>query len=287
MRFSSGFLVSNFFIFGLPLAVQRERDSNAIHGSDEGLLVRDNADASKDFTTTLSTSLNSDGRNLFDQPLVNKDQPLSTHNQLPSSKYSTALPGLVPSTKSSLIAQSLGEDIQRAAAGANAALWGGVGAGFGALWEGVQNLGNPSTTPKNDDGTNQGETTQGTTMKNKGGTVQGTTITRQGGTGAAAEDGEATLEAPCADPRFGLRTVAWCDMGYPSSVVIVNGYEVRVFGYRFLGVCIRAYQEGWCCDHEDDQLLNAANDCLPWDELHPELGLIFGIQLPPNWEQQR
>lgn len=224
MRFSSCFLVSNFFIFGFPLAVKREKNSNAIHRSNEGLLVRDDADASKDFTTTLSTSLNSDGRNLF-------DQPLSTQNQLPSSKYSTDLPGLVSSTGSSLIAQNVGEEIQRAAAGANAALWGGVGAGFGALWESIQDLGNPSTPPKKDDGTNQGGTTQGPTMTNKGGTVQGTTITRQGGTGAAADGGEATLDAPCGDPRFGFRSLAWCDTGDPSSVMIVNGYEVRVFGY--------------------------------------------------------
>lgn len=228
MRFRSWFLLSSFLVFGFPLAVRK------VHDLDETLSIRNDADASKSFTATPFRSLTSNAGNVFDQPLADKAQPLSTQNQSPSGS-SAGLSNIVPSTGSSLIADNVfdgsgswGSGVSGAAAAFGAAaldLLGGRIDDVNLLLDDnpkdVKVI-NPFIRSKMDDGAENG------------GTVQGTTLTDQGGAGAASEGGGAgtTTGVPCPIERFGLRNLAWCDLGYPTSVAIREGYEIIVRGYQ-------------------------------------------------------
>ena len=86
----------------------------------EALSVSNGINASKDFATALFMGLTSGARGCFDQPLAHRQSP---------SKDSTVLLDLVPSTRSSLIAQSITGGVPRAvgaAAISGAAFFGGV-----------------------------------------------------------------------------------------------------------------------------------------------------------------
>lgn len=288
MRFRSCFLLSSFLVFGYPLAVRKAGNSDGLHNLDETLAIRNDADVSKSSTATPLRSSTSNAGNVFDQPWADKAQPLSTQNQSPS-KGSTGLSGLGPSTGSSLIADGITDELGAWGSGATGTA-GAVGAAaLDLLWGRINDVNlllddnpkdvkviNPFTPFKKDDG-----------AKNGGIEVQGTTLTNQGGAGAASEGGGTgtTTEPPCPREKFGLRNLAWCDLGYPPSVAIRGGYEIVVRGYRCtlfphcysqssrpssftfyvvininklycnppadLGYCLGAYQLYWCCEALD------------------------------------
>lgn len=231
IRSRSCFLLSNLLVFSFPLAVQKEENSVTLPKTDEAFSVLDEGDPSKDLSSTISMSQNSDGRNSFDQPLLpDKVQLLSTLNQ-PPSKDSTGLPGLIPSSGSSLLAQSITDEIP-GLSGAGAAFGAGLAGSLDLLWGRIQDVNlqlndnptdvkviNPFLPLKKHDGTKPG------------GAVQGGTLTNQGGIGADTEVGGTNLGDSCPSDRFGRRTLIWCDLGYPSSVEIREGYEIAVHGY--------------------------------------------------------
>ena len=225
------FLLSNLLVFSFPLAVKKEESSVTLPKTDEAFSVLDEGDPSKDLSTTISMSQNSDGRNSFDQPLLpDKVQFLSTLNQ-PPSKDSTGLPGLIPSSGSALLAQSITDEIPGLSA-AGAAFGAGLAGTLDLLWGRIQDVNlqlndnptnvkvvNPFLQLKKDDGTKPG------------GAVKGGTLTNHGGTGADTAVGGTNLGGSCPHDKFGSRTLSWCDLGYPSSVEIRDGYEIAVHGY--------------------------------------------------------
>lgn len=242
MRFRSCFLVSHFLVFGFPLAVRKEDISDALQIPEVGLSIRDDTDDSTDSAATSFMSLTSDGQGFMDQPLADKAQPVSTQDQF-ASKDSTGLSNLVPSTGSTLLAQSLGNDLgtgvlpavegaANALPGAAAAGLSGLGATFLLLNGRIHDVNlllndNPTGVhvkspfdSKNVPGTKGGATTPGSRVL-------------PGGTGAVTDQGGGTTDTAsyCPPDHFGLRTLVWCDTGDPSSAEL--RYEgIVVHGYR-------------------------------------------------------
>lgn len=240
MRFRSCFLVSHFLVVGFPLAVQKEGISDALQIPDVGLTIRDGTDASTDSAATSFMSPTSDGQGFIDQPLADKAQPVSTQDQF-TSKDSTGLSNLVPSTGSTLLAQSYGTDlgtgILPAVEGAADGLSGAATAGLAGLGATLLLLNgrihdvnlllndNPEVHVKNPFDSKKVPETKG------GATIPGSRV--QGGTGAVTDHGGRTADVAnfCPAADFGLRTLVWCDTGDPPSVE-VRSEGIVVHGYR-------------------------------------------------------
>lgn len=122
MRLRLCFFLSSLFVFGFPLAVQKDGDSADLTKPDKALSVRDDADASQD--TAPWTGI-SGGPNSPYQLLATNSQLLSTPDS--PSKDSAGSPGLIPSTGSSLLAESLVDDIPGGKAAVDAAAAGTAG----------------------------------------------------------------------------------------------------------------------------------------------------------------
>lgn len=233
MRFRSCFLLSNFLVFGFPLAVQKEGNLDASHKPDEALNVRDGVDASKDFAATTSMSWSSDGRNIFDQPLSDEAQSLSTNIQSPSKDF-TGRPDSVPSTGSFLLADGITDEVP-GLSGVGAAAAVGAAGTLDLLGGRIHDVNlllddnptnvkviNPLIRAKKDPGVKEG------------GGAQAGTITKQSGsgTGAAADGGAIDMSNLCPYERFAFRTLAWCDLGDPTSVLLRIGFGIVVHGYN-------------------------------------------------------
>lgn len=209
MPFRSCFNLSNLIVFWLPLVFQKERSPADFYNPDEpdnALSIRNDGDPFRYSGATLPSSLTSDGTSPSNQLLVEKVQPLSMQNQSPS-KDSTDNSGLVPSTGSSLLAQSITDEIP----GSNAA-----GAGAAALFTGALGIflgrAHDVNLLLNDNPTNVHiKKVDGVTH---GGGAQGGSASKSGGSAGAATDGSGSdLEILCPPARFSLRTVVWCDLG--------------------------------------------------------------------------
>ncbi|MCJ1461461.1 hypothetical protein MMC07_000058 [Pseudocyphellaria aurata] len=159
-------------------------------------------------------------------------QPTSMQNQSPP-EDSTGNSNLVPSTGSTLVADSFLDEIpgfnaarDAAAAGIGAALVGTFDLFLGRAHD-VNLLLNDN--PPDRHRVNQLKKDDGAAH---GGGAQGGVGVKSGGVaGAAADAGKFDLENLCPPERFSLRTVPWCDLGYPRSVFIQAGYEIAVIGY--------------------------------------------------------
>lgn len=266
MHFRSCFLFSTLWVFGFPIAVPKERNS------DETLSVRDDALASEDPpdlhatspppTGLLSSSWTSGGGDITSQPVSN------------GAKLSSDSPG------STLLAQTVYDNGDGVDPFIEAIL-GGLGAGAGLFLDRNHEVNRVFQ----DDHPNVKVTDINPFIKNppkeddKGGAA---TLPGKATPSRATDTGETDAAAPCPPVIFGERIVPWCDGGIPGSVfykddaVCVNGYHCMLFfssicpihsQFPFVsfsiikkinhfyrnsnvvrGVCRKpAYQEYWCC----------------------------------------
>lgn len=207
MRFCSVFLLSNFLIFGFPLAVQKEENSDALRESDRALSARDDVVAS----ATLPVSLNTDD---------------------------PGLTGLDPGSGSSLLAQTTNEapgwGLGHVESVVNTA-----GAMFDVLGNRVDHVGDAlgDDYPTNvkvtfpsmglrKEGAAQGASNPGQTPGKQEGADPERAIEKQEGTGAATGD---EGSRPLTD-YLALKIIAWCDYGHPWSF-IKAGKLLNVKGY--------------------------------------------------------
>ena len=207
MRFCSLFLLWILFPFGFPLAVEKEKSSKSLRK--EALSARDDAAASTDVAA------------IFPPSSKASDQSPSADPQ--------SLLNLAPETEPFSLAQSLTDDTPKflnpgAAAGDAAASTLDL---LGGRIDDVGNVLQQDHQPAN--------------LKTKG-PAQGVTIPRPSAPGPILEDqgradpttGTDTStddEDLCPwDYFLGWRTIPWCDLGVPMSIVR-DGFLVNIIGY--------------------------------------------------------
>lgn len=224
MRFRSCLLLSRFFVFAFPLAVQKEWNSEASHKPGEVLSVRDDTDSSNDFTVALA---NSNGQNLFDQPPPEESKPLSTYNQ-PLNKVPSGLPDL---GTGSLQAQSIVDELGH---GGTAVFGAGVGGVLNLINGAVQNINTDPSTPTVPAplGFKKGGTTQQQQRETvRTGRFRSGTMTRLRGPGDIIGNWGAGGGGMCSSSEFGNRNIVWCDYGDWQTAELTNDKKITVFGY--------------------------------------------------------
>lgn len=248
MHFCSWSFLSTFFVFGFPIAALEQGNLDASQKLNEALSLPDDGHASNDFWT-------SSGENIFNQRLPDEIQPNDQSPSIPNIGSSLLAQGvaderpgnnaenifnqplpdkapMAPNTGSSLLAQNVGTGESGGLGAAEAV----VGAAATALAIFLGRLSDINRALNNDhpnvkvtdvpfiDSTDDPNKKQGGARKMPSGAELE----------AATANGNIRSPNWCPPEDYGIRTLAWCDLGVPESVVITPEYDPSITQYYII-----------------------------------------------------
>lgn len=245
MHFCSWFFLSTFFVIGFPIAALEQGNLDATQKLNEALWLPDDGDASNDFWT-------SSGENIFNQPLPDEVQPNDQSPSIPNigssllaqgvadeipgnnaeNIFNQPLPDKAPmasNTGSSLLAQNAGTGESGGPGAAEAV----VGAAATALALFLGRLSDINRALNNDHPNVKVTDIPFIDSKDDPNKMQGRPRKMPAGEEPEAATGNGKVGSPnwCPPEEYGIRTLAWCDLGTRESIGITPRYDPSITQY--------------------------------------------------------